>query len=260
MHISDFFDLSLLEQVMVDWSKATGMATVAVDNEGNYITKEIGFTDFCMKYTRGSAEGLRRCTKCDNTCTGTYFCHAGLMDFSVDIKAGDTYLGKIIGGQVLPCEPDEEKFRSIASELGINPDTYIDALNNVPIKSEASIRAASKLLGDMVNLLVNFEYNKYNSSNLVATLESDISQAADLIEEINEKSTALDKIESKQKILSLNASIEAARAGEFGRGFAVVASEFGKLAVNSGEINRNIKSSLKTLTTVIDEMEEVSKK
>ncbi|MCM1550667.1 MAG: methyl-accepting chemotaxis protein [Clostridium sp.] len=97
------------------------------------------------------------------------------------------------------------------------------------------------------------------SGNLITSLEGDISQAADLIEEINEKSQALDKIESKQKILSLNASIEAARAGEFGRGFAVVASEFGKLAVNSGEINRSIKSSLKTLTTVIDEMEEASK-
>lgn len=259
MHIKDFLDLSLLEQIMEDWSMATGMATIAVDNEGNYITKEIGFTDFCMKYTRGTTEGLRRCTKCDNSCSGTYFCHAGLMDFSIDIKVGNTYLGKIIGGQVLPEEPDEEKFRGIASELGVNPDLYIDALQNVPVKSEASIRASAKLLGDMINLIVNFEYSKSMSGNLITSLEGDISQAADLIEEINEKSQALDKIESKQKILSLNASIEAARAGEFGRGFAVVASEFGKLAVNSGEINRSIKSSLKTLTTVIDEMEEASK-
>lgn len=259
MHISDFLDLTLLEQIMEDWSTATGMATIAVDNEGNYITKEIGFTDFCMKHTRGSVEGLRRCTKCDNTCTGTYFCHAGLMDFSIDIKVGDVFLGKIIGGQVLPCEPDEEKFRNIASELGINPDVYIEALNKVPVKSEESIRAAAKLLGDMVNLIVNFEYNKSSSNSLVTTLETEISQAADLIEEINEKSQALDKIESKQKILSLNASIEAARAGEFGRGFAVVATEFGKLAVNSGEINKSIKTSLKSLTTVIEDMENASK-
>ena len=260
MNIRDFFDLSLLEQIMEDWSKATGMATIAVDNEGNYITKEIGFTDFCMKHTRGTTEGLRRCTKCDNTCTGTYFCHAGLMDFSIDIKVGDIYLGKIIGGQVLPSEPDEDKFRQIASELGIQPDTYIEALRHVPVKSEESIRAASKLLGDTVNLLVNVEYNKSASSQLVNVLKNDIGQAADLIEEINAKSLALDKIENKQKILSLNASIEAARAGEFGRGFAVVASEFGKLAVNSGEINRTIKSSLHSLTQVIDEMETYSQK
>lgn len=255
MHISDFLDLSLLEQIMEDWSKATGMATIAVDNEGNYITKEIGFTDFCMKYTRGSAEGLRRCTKCDNTCTGTYFCHAGLMDFSVDIMVNNTYLGKIIGGQVLPEEPDEDKFRAIAEELGVNPDLYISALQKVPVKSEESIRAAAKLLGDMVNLIVNMEYKKASSGTLVDALGDNIAAAADLIEEINAKSVALDKIESKQKILSLNASIEAARAGEFGRGFAVVATEFGKLAVDSGEINKSIKSSLKSLTTAIDKLE-----
>lgn len=260
MHISDFFDLSLLEQIMSDWSEATGMATIAVDDKGNYITKEIGFTDFCMKHTRGSAEGLRRCTNCDNTGCGTYFCHAGLMDFSIEIKVGDTYLGKIIGGQVLPEQPDEEKFRKIATELGIDPNTYITALRKVPVKSETSIRAASKLLGEMVNLLVNFEYNKTANTNLITTLENNIEQAADLIEEINKKSTALDKIEGKQKILSLNASIEAARAGEFGKGFTVVASEFGKLAVNSGEINRSIKTSLKSLTTVIDELEKSSVK
>ena len=151
---------------------------------------------------------------------------------------------------------EDEQLESIAA--AVNAD--IDAVREVPVKSEEAVHSAVKLLGDMVNLIVSSEYNKTNSSDLVATLENDISQAADLIEEINEKSLALDKIESKQKILSLNASIEAARAGEFGRGFAVVASEFGKLAVNSGEINRSIKSSLKTLTAVIDEMEESSQK
>jgi methyl-accepting chemotaxis protein len=88
-----------------------------------------------------------------------------------------------------------------------------------------------------------------------ADLESEIRRAATLIEEINEKSAQLDKIESKQNILSLNASIEAARAGEFGRGFAVVAAEVGKLAVNSGEINKSIKESLKELTATIKALE-----
>ena len=88
-------------------------------------------------------------------------------------------------------------------------------------------------------------------------MDENIGTAARLIQEINEKSVQLDKIESKQNILSLNASIEAARAGEFGRGFAVVAAEVGKLAVNSGEINKSIKQSLKELTKTIKELEGV---
>ncbi|MBO5278768.1 MAG: PocR ligand-binding domain-containing protein [Lachnospiraceae bacterium] len=255
MHIRDFFDLNLLDQIMKDWSMATGMATIAVDNEGNYISSEIGFTDFCMKYTRGSQEGCRRCVKCDNECTGTYFCHAGLMDFSVDIMVGDNYLGKIIGGQVLPSEPDEASFRALASEFGINPDDYIAALRKVPIKPEASIRAAAKMLGDIVNMLVNFEYMKKSNEGLIKALDTGIDSCVSLINEINSKSQALDSIESKQNILALNASIEAARAGEAGRGFAVVATEVGKLAETSSTINKSIKSTLKDLNKVVADIQ-----
>lgn len=258
MRIQDFFDVSQLDEIMSDWSKATGLATIACDKDGNYISGEIGFTDFCMKYTRGSKEGCRRCVECDNTCTGTYYCHAGLMDFSIDIVVEGEVLGKIIGGQVLPAEPDEEKFRSLAAELGINPDDYIRALRKVPIKSEESIRASADLLGKLINMIVNLEYTRFKNSNLIDTMEHDVKQAVNLISEINNKSSSLDKIEGKQRMLSLNASIEAARAGEFGRGFSVVASEVGKLAASSEEINKSIKLSISELNGVIRHLDQCS--
>ncbi len=259
MHLRDFFDLQLLEQIMQDWSKATGMATIAVDNNGEYITSEIGFTDFCMKLTRGSREGLKRCVKCDKECTGTYYCHAGLMDFSIDIVVEDNYLGKIIGGQVLPNQPDENKFRQMAMELGVSPDDYIEALNRVPVKSEESIRASAKLLGDVVNMLVNFEYMKKKNNKVIEVLDKEIGDAVKYATEINAKTKDLDKIENNQKILALNASIEAARAGEAGRGFAIVASKVGELATNSAAINSNIKESIGHLTKLIKKMEDAGK-
>lgn len=255
MDIRDFLDVKQLEQLMQDWSDATGLATIGVDSNGEYFTRDINFTDFCIKYTRGSEEGLRRCQKCDTECTGTYYCHAGLMDFSRDIIVNGKKVGAIIGGQVLPEEPDEEKFRAIAEELGVDPDEYLEALRKVPIRSEHSIKASAKLLGDVVNMLVNANYQQQHDVSKIDKMDEDIERAANLIQEINEKSAQLDKIESKQNILSLNASIEAARAGEFGRGFAVVAAEVGKLAVNSGEINKSIKQSLKALTGTIKELE-----
>lgn len=256
MHLRDFFDLNLLDSIMKDWSQATGMATIAVDNEGNYITSEIGFTDFCMKYTRGSAEGLKRCVKCDNECTGTYFCHAGLMDFSIDIMVGDNYLGKIIGGQVLPNEPDEDKFRELAVTFNVDPDEYIEALRQIPIKSEESIRASAKLLGDLVNMLVNFEYAKSKDKNSLSSFSTQLGKAIECIDDINAKCADLNKIENNQKILALNASIEAARAGEAGKGFAIVAGKVGDLAASSGTINNAIKKSVDSLSKVLNEMEE----
>lgn len=258
MELKEFFDTNLLEQIMRDWSLATGMATIATDTKGNYITGEVGFTDFCIKYTRGSQEGMRRCVKCDNECSGTYFCHAGLMDFSVDIKVKDEIVGKIIGGQILPAEPDEEKFRNLAVEFGIDPDEYITALRKIPIRTEESIRASAKLLGDVVNQLVNFEYMKKKNERLISLLDNEIQESVELIHDLNEKSINLAKIESQQKILSLNASIEAARAGEAGRGFSVVAAQVGKLSNDSSEINAEISKSLEGLTATIEAMAEAN--
>lgn len=258
MELKAFFDTNLLEQIMKEWSLATGMATIATDAEGNYITGEVGFTDFCIKYTRGSEEGMKRCVKCDTECSGTYFCHAGLMDFSIDIKVKDEVVGKIIGGQILPEKPDEEKFRNLATEFGIDPDAYIEALRKIPIRTEKSIRASAKLLGDIVNQLVNFEYMKTKNERLISLLDNEIKEAVELIHELNGKSENLAKIESKQKMLSLNASIEAARAGEAGRGFAVVASQVGKLSSDSSEINASISESLHNLTETIEAMAEAN--
>ena len=51
-------------------------------------------------------------------------------------------------------------------------------------------------------------------------------------------------ISSQTNLLALNASIEAARAGEQGRGFAVVAEEVRKLAEQSQQAVKDIKSNL----------------
>ncbi len=259
MSIRDVVNLERLNDILKDWSLATGMATIAMDDEGKYISGEIGFTDFCMKYTRGSSEGARRCEKCDREEKGVYFCHAGLMDFSIDIVVEGNVVGKIIGGQILPNEPDEEKFRNIASQLGINPDDYIEALRKIPVRSEESIRASAALLGEMVNTIVNFEYRNYTDKNIQEALNKNLDKTVSLVTEINNKSKELDKIESKQRILALNASIEAARAGEAGKGFAVVAQEVGKLAGTSGEINASIKTTLKDIEEAVKELQEARK-
>lgn len=250
MEIRDIMDLSKLQKIQDDFSNATGLAAIAVDSHGEYITEGSNFTDFCMKYTRGSEEGNRRCIKCDNECSGTYFCHAGLMDFAFDIKVNDEKVGSIIGGQVLPMEPDEEQFRETAKELGIDPDAYITALNKVPRSTEKRIRAAANLLEVIVNQLVNLEYYKNSNANRMDTLQDEISRSQGIVQGINEYTKHLRQISSKQNILALNASIEAARSGEAGAGFAVVAKSMQDLSSQSGEIYGDIEKSATEITHV----------
>lgn len=249
MRIADFMDLEKLQEIQDDFSAATGLAAIAVDAEGNYITKASNFTEFCMDYTRKSHEGLRRCTKCDNECSGTYFCHAGLIDFSADIIVEGEKVGAMLGGQILSEEPDEEKFRGIARELGINEDDYIEAVRKVPIRSERSIRAAAKLLTDVVNQIVNLEYYKKQANQSKYDLiNEELKITTKMIDDIQNKTKELQGIASKQNILALNASIEAARAGKAGAGFAVLAEETGNTAKKSAVIYKEITDAVNNIS------------
>ena len=253
LRIEEFCDMNEFEKIMDNWAKSTGLATVAVGADGKYISDCYNFTDFCIKLTRGCAEGKRRCEKCDQEGKGVYACHAGLIDFGIPITLNDgTVLGSVIGGQVLPENPDEEAFRRTARELGIHEDTYIEALKKVTVKTREEIEASAHLLGDVINMFVRASYADHFNKNIVDKLKVGIQKAASQIGEANARTKEIEGFSNKQRILSLNASIEAARAGEAGRGFAVVADEVQKLAtgmaVSSAEITRILGELTETVT------------
>ena len=159
------------------------------------------------------------------------------------------------GDAVISSSYDADDLTDFNYDIIVNGESVGTVVGGETSSATRSAKSAGKLLSNIINMLANANYRNTNDNDKIDELDSEIERAASLIREINEKSLQLDKIESKQNILSLNASIEAARAGEFGRGFAVVAAEVGKLAVNSGEINKSIKQSLKELTETIKELE-----
>ena len=256
INIKDFCDMEQFEQIMSNWAKATGLATVAVGADGRYISECYNFTEFCIDLTRKSPEGCRRCEKCDREGKGVYFCHAGLIDFGIELKIGDEVVGSVIGGQVLSETPDDEKFRAVAREIGVNEDRYIAALHKVTIRSEEAIRASAELLGQVLNNYINAQYMEKHNKQIIGKLGTGAKDAEELVNRIKEKTVQLNTVHGKQKILALNASIEAARAGENGRGFAVVAGEVGKLSDFINDINKDINKLVGEIDRVVHKMNE----
>ena len=238
MEIREFTDMQKFENIMANWATATGLATVAVGADGKYISECYNFTDFCIKLTRGSAEGCARCEKCDREGSGVYHCHA------------------VIGGQVLPESPDESKFRQVAREIGVDEDAYIAALRKVNVRTEDAIRASAELLGEVLNNFINAEYETKKNKVILDKLSGGVAQTNELVEQIKGKTNELKSLQNKQKILALNASIEAARAGEKGAGFAVVAKEVGKLSEQSTVVNREIEDIVLNIAGAVQAMRE----
>lgn len=254
MEIREFTDMKKFENIMANWATATGLATVAVGADGKYISECYNFTDFCIKLTRGSAEGCARCEKCDREGSGVYHCHAGLIDFGIPLVVNGEKVGSVIGGQVLPESPDESKFRQVAREIGVDEDTYIAALHKVNVRTEEAIRASAELLGEVLNNFINAEYETKKNRVILDKLSGGVTQTNELVEQIKGKTNELKSLQNKQKILALNASIEAARAGEKGAGFAVVAKEVGKLSEQSTVVNREIEDIVLNIAGAVQAM------
>lgn len=277
LNLTDIYDVEFLQKFQDAFSNALGVAGLTTDKNGIPVTKGSNFTDFCMKLSRNSKEGLRRCMESDayggseSARTGkpaVYTCGSGLMDFGAPITIKGKQIGSIIGGQVLPDKPDREKFKKIAQEIDVDPDEFLNALDKVKIIPESQLKAASELLYVVTNEVSKIGFQRLvlkkiaeslhdSISDMMATIEEltatstnitdyqvglndDIKNVSGTIHQINTLTDSIKTISNQSRLLGLNASIEAARAGEAGKGFSVVANEIQKMAVNSKREVENI--------------------
>ncbi len=89
-------------------------------------------------------------------------------------------------------------------------------------------------------------------SNALSEIMKISSKSYQDIETSNEALKLIDVTTRKTNILGINANIESARAGELGKGFNVVAREMMKLASQSGNMSKEIESSLIRMKTNVE--------
>lgn len=290
----DVIDRHTLQNIQDAFAAATGMAAIATDKNGP-VTEGSNFTDFCMNLTRKSRTGADRCNQCDlrggedASRTGkpaVYYCTSGLMDFAAPVIVNGQHIGNLIGGQVLPEEPDEAKFRRIADELGIDQDEYIAALRKVRIIPKRQIEAAANLLWQMANALSEVGYQKLvaldsqkgkedlirdvvnkfstideqmtdvmtNIQNLeanFATIKDSAGTSSKAVESTDGIVKAIENASTQLTLIGFNASIEAKRAGAAGAGFNVIAQEVRTLADKNTKQANEVENTLNQIKKAI---------
>lgn len=170
LKLTDLIDKKILQKIQDGFSEMSGMAALTTEADGTPVTRGSNFSDFCMKYTRGSEVGCVRCEQCDSQGASLalergksviYFCHAGLMDFAAPIMAENKMVGCFIGGQVLTESPDFVQVRKIAAEIGVDEDEYVEAADKINIIGQKNIDNAAKFLHMIADVLSEMAYHKY---------------------------------------------------------------------------------------------------
>ncbi|MDE7360464.1 MAG: PocR ligand-binding domain-containing protein [Oscillospiraceae bacterium] len=180
LYLTDLIDAKVLQQIQEAFSDMTGMASLTTDSNGIAITNGSCFTDFCMKHTRATEIGRKRCESCDINgaeisrrygSSISYRCHAGLVDFAAPIMANGEIVGSFIGGQVLIEPPDIPSIRKTAAKLGIDPDEYEEAVKRVPVVSKAQVEKAAHFLYVIASTLSSIAYKSYELHKINLEIE-----------------------------------------------------------------------------------------
>lgn len=175
IRLVDLIPVETLQKIQDSFSKMARMAALTTDENGTPLTEGSNFTDFCTNFCRKSPIGRERCEKCDRDGaimvleTGkpvSYFCHANLVDFAAPIMLGDRMIGSFIGGQVLTEEPDLEKIRQTAREIGVDEEAFVEAAKKTQIVPKAAIERSTNFIYEFAGVISNMAYKSYETIKL----------------------------------------------------------------------------------------------
>ncbi|MGN0604090.1 MAG: PocR ligand-binding domain-containing protein [Oscillospiraceae bacterium] len=185
VHLTDLIPSETLQRIQDAFSRMAMMAALTTDENGIPVTNGSNFSDFCTNYCRKSPVGRVRCEKCDRDGaimalkTGKpvyYFCHAHLVDFAAPIMLGDRMIGSFIGGQVLSEEPDYDKIREIAKEIGVDEDGFVEAARKTQRVPKQTIERSTNFIFEFSQILSDMAYKSYETirlSKLAASQKAD---------------------------------------------------------------------------------------
>jgi len=141
LSLADILDVDLLQPIMADFNRITGIANAIIDTRGNILVG-VGWQDICTKFHRCHPDTLKNCLESDTKLSKgipqgafkAYRCKNNLWDMAAPIMLHGQHLGNIFIGQYIQKDAayDENTFREQAHRYGFDEEEYLAALERVP--------------------------------------------------------------------------------------------------------------------------------
>ncbi len=219
MSIKDFFQRDVLEKFQRSLSKATGLAFVTVDYQGNPITETTFFSKFCSKVRENNA-AKTRCKASDafgalqaavTHETSIYLCPCGLLEVAIPIMVDGQYLGGFVGGQIR-CEDAPENINRFSSamkskEADKHALQFESLRNEIPVyefeKFSDIATMVSIIIGELCeNAILQYKYGK-TLKNQLKNVEKANEEYAKIISEKNDNINELRLLNNYNDVIDM---------------------------------------------------------
>jgi len=168
--LADVIDLQQWRKIQELFADAIGVSIYTVDRRGNLLIKPSKPARICEEVRNSTLFGLKTCTDFMirniqiflETQRETISCPCGLMNFVVPITVNEKeMIGFVIVGPVIVGgRKKKEEYAAICEQLGINVDTFTDALAEIKVLSHKSADSVIMLLREAITYMVKLGYQK----------------------------------------------------------------------------------------------------
>ena len=176
IQFSDIFDIIELQHIQDLFSDATGVASIITHPDGTPITRPSNFCRLCNEIIRKTDIGLTNCFKSDaeigrpspagpviQPCLS-----GGLWDAGASIIVGGKHIANWLIGQVKNEELDIDQMIQYAEEIGADKESFLAALNEVPVMSKEKFEKVSRMLFSFASEISS---KAYQNSKLKQSIE-----------------------------------------------------------------------------------------
>jgi ligand-binding sensor protein/anti-sigma regulatory factor (Ser/Thr protein kinase) len=164
--LASLIDLDRVRRLCDSLSDAFDVSLAVLDLSGNVIIAT-GWQDICTLYHREHPETLRGCLESDLRINRrlvegldrsehyAYRCSNGLWDVAFPLVVGGKHVANVYTGQFFfeDDEVDREAFALRARRLGLDEGRYLEALDRVPVISQARLQKTVAFVADFVSML-----------------------------------------------------------------------------------------------------------
>ena len=144
----DMIDVEQIQKLLESFCSAVNVEAAIIDLEGEVIIGS-NWQRICTNFHRFNKETCAKCIESDTVLANKlakekkytlYKCKNGLTDAAAPIFVDNEHIANFFVGQFFLKKPDKNFFLKQAKQYGFDKDSYIDAVDEVPIIPQSKLQ------------------------------------------------------------------------------------------------------------------------